>query len=238
MSFARLLSVNREGDEVRRNRNAKIVASLDPATSSPETIRELFLAGVDVFRLNLSHGTHADHAALMACVRATEKEFDRLIAPGRSAGATAANRRIRRRRDRSDERSAVSSRSGPDRGRSPQSLSSSPCAGLESESKLLLDDGKIQLRVTSCGTDFAETEIIAGGKLQDRTEVNVPQGSTAFPRPWREGSARSGFCYVARGPIGGAFVCPARGGMDAVREAVGGRAAVMAKLKSRLRSAI
>ncbi len=46
---------------MRRNRNAKIVATLGPASSSPETIRRLFEAGADVFRLNFSHGTHEDH---------------------------------------------------------------------------------------------------------------------------------------------------------------------------------
>ena len=46
---------------MRRNRNAKIVATLGPASSSPELIRALFNAGADVFRLNFSHGTHDDH---------------------------------------------------------------------------------------------------------------------------------------------------------------------------------
>ena len=47
---------------MRRTRNAKIVATLGPASSDKETVRQLFLAGVDVFRLNFSHGKHADHA--------------------------------------------------------------------------------------------------------------------------------------------------------------------------------
>ena len=51
----------RPRDDMRRHRNAKIVATLGPASSSPRCIRGLFQAGADVFRLNFSHGTHEDH---------------------------------------------------------------------------------------------------------------------------------------------------------------------------------
>jgi len=46
---------------MRRQRNAKLVATLDPASSTPEVIRSLYEAGADIFRLNFSHTTHADH---------------------------------------------------------------------------------------------------------------------------------------------------------------------------------
>src|SRR5262249_20841779 len=58
---------------MRRNRNAKIVATLGPASSSPERIRALFEAGVDVFRLNFSHGTHEDHKKRFDAIRELEK---------------------------------------------------------------------------------------------------------------------------------------------------------------------
>src|SRR5262249_61185271 len=63
-----------------RNRHAKIVATLGPASSTPERIRELFLAGVDVFRLNFSHGSHADHRVRLEAIRAVERENGRPIA--------------------------------------------------------------------------------------------------------------------------------------------------------------
>src|SRR3546814_14354729 len=63
----------------RRQRNAKIVATLGPASSSKEMIRELFRTGVDVFRLNFSHGTHADHRKLYNTIREIEEELDRPI---------------------------------------------------------------------------------------------------------------------------------------------------------------
>ena len=79
---------------MRRNRRAKIVATIGPATSSPEMIRKMFLAGVDVFRMNFSHGTQDDHAAVHAAIRALERPkyrarsaFSRTSRARRSASA-------------------------------------------------------------------------------------------------------------------------------------------------------
>ena len=57
---------------MRRQRNAKIVATLGPASSAPAMIESLFRSGVDVFRLNFSHGTPADHRKRMDAIRAVE----------------------------------------------------------------------------------------------------------------------------------------------------------------------
>src|SRR5919199_3618483 len=65
---------------MRRSRHAKIVATLGPASSSPEMIRALFEAGADVFRFNFSHGSHAEHQARYDIVRAIERETGRPIA--------------------------------------------------------------------------------------------------------------------------------------------------------------
>jgi pyruvate kinase len=54
---------------MRRQRHAKIVATVGPASASPDRLRKLFLAGVCTFRLNFSRGTHADHAAVHATIR-------------------------------------------------------------------------------------------------------------------------------------------------------------------------
>src|SRR5260221_2785946 len=64
---------------MRRRRSAKIVATLGPASSSPERIRALFEAGVDVFRLNFSHGSHDDHRARFDAIRKAEEETGRPI---------------------------------------------------------------------------------------------------------------------------------------------------------------
>ena len=64
---------------MHRKRNAKIVATLGPASSAPDLIQVLFEAGVDVFRLNFSHGTQADHEARYRAIRAVEQKAGRPI---------------------------------------------------------------------------------------------------------------------------------------------------------------
>ncbi len=64
---------------MRRHRNVKIVATLGPASNDPETVRALFEAGADVFRLNMSHGSHDEIAARHAMVRAVEADTGRPI---------------------------------------------------------------------------------------------------------------------------------------------------------------
>src|SRR5215471_13082962 len=63
----------------RRHRHAKIVATLGPSSSSRDTIRALFKAGVDVFRLNFSHGTHEQHRERLAQIRDVEREMGRPV---------------------------------------------------------------------------------------------------------------------------------------------------------------
>ena len=65
---------------IHRNRQTKIVATLGPASANHDMIRKLFMTGVDVFRLNFSHGSHEDHAARVKIIRDLEKEFGTPIA--------------------------------------------------------------------------------------------------------------------------------------------------------------
>ena len=63
-----------------RGRKVKILATTGPATREPEMLRKLFKAGVDAFRVNMSHGDHATHAGTIRMIREMEKEFHRPIA--------------------------------------------------------------------------------------------------------------------------------------------------------------
>src|SRR5215467_11259966 len=65
--------------DLRRRRSAKIVATLGPSSSTPEQIGALFEAGVDVFRLNFSHGTQDDHRARFEAIRRIESATGRPI---------------------------------------------------------------------------------------------------------------------------------------------------------------
>ena len=60
-----------------RSRKVRILATLGPASNSEDMIRALFVAGADAFRINMSHGTHDEHAARIAIIRAMEKEYGR-----------------------------------------------------------------------------------------------------------------------------------------------------------------
>ncbi len=65
---------------MRRTHMTKIVATLGPSSSSGDKIRTLFEAGVDVFRLNFSHGSHDDHRQSIAAIRSIEQAAKRPIA--------------------------------------------------------------------------------------------------------------------------------------------------------------
>lgn len=163
---------------MRRLRNAKIVATLGPASTSPEIIDALFEAGADVFRLNFSHGSHDDHRQRLDTIRAIEQQRGRPIgvlldlqgpklrigtfADGPIQLAAQASFRLDLDRDTPGSATRVSLPH-------PEIF-----AALREGAELLLDDGKIRLRVDRCGAEFAETRVINGGPLSDRKGVNVP----------------------------------------------------------------
>lgn len=163
---------------MKRDRRAKILATLGPASSSSETIQALFEAGADVFRLNFSHGSHEDHEARFDQIRAIERRAGRPIGvladlqgPKLRVGTFAAGPvqltegdsfRLDLERDRPGDKTRVAMPH-------PEIFDA-----LVEGTDLLLDDGRIRLRVERCGGDFAETRVIAGGPLSDRKGVNVP----------------------------------------------------------------
>ncbi|MBX6369327.1 MAG: pyruvate kinase [Rhodospirillales bacterium] len=162
---------------MRRNRSAKIVATLGPASSAPEMIRALFEAGVDVFRLNFSHGSHSDHQARIESIRAVEKELGRPIGvmadlqgPKLRLGTFAAGR----------VRLVAGNRFRLDLDPAPGDESRAPLphpeifAAIRPGTNLLVDDGKVRLEVERCGPDHAETKVVIGGFVSDRKGVNVP----------------------------------------------------------------
>lgn len=162
---------------MRRMRNVKIVATLGPASDTPEMIRKLFLAGADVFRLNMSHGSHPEIAERHAMIRAIEQECGRPIAiladlqgPKLRVGTFAAGA------EDLAEGARFRLDLDPAEGDATRVCLPHPeiFAALEPGARLLVNDGKIRLRVDSCGADFAECTVITGGTISNRKGVNVP----------------------------------------------------------------
>ena len=155
----------------------KIVATLGPSSSDYAMIRALFEAGADVFRLNMSHGSHADQAARHAIIRRVEEDMGRPIAiladlqgPKLRVGTFVAGAHELNEGDRF--RFDLDPAEGD--GRRVNLPHPEIFAALEPGSRLLVNDGKIRLTVDACGPDFADCTVTAGGTISNRKGVNVP----------------------------------------------------------------
>jgi pyruvate kinase len=163
--------------KLRRHRQTKIVATLGPASAGPEMITRLFHTGADVFRLNFSHGSHADHAANIAAVRALEEATGRQI--GLLADVQGPKLRVGRfaggRVHLSTGQTFILDQDpSPGSARRVQLPHPEILSAATSGTTLLLDDGKLRLRVAHNRGGHLECEVVTGGALSDRKGVNVP----------------------------------------------------------------
>ena len=161
----------------RRSRRAKILATLGPASADRAAIAALYRAGADAFRLNFSHGSHEQIQALYDIIREVEESALHPI-------AVVADLQGPKLRIGELANGTVSLREGQtfrlDQGHAKGDESRAPLpheavyGALNVGMDILLDDGRIHLRVTACGEDFAETEVVTGGALSDHKGVNLP----------------------------------------------------------------
>src|SRR5208282_5306232 len=170
--------------KIRRRRRTKIIATLGPASSTPEILARLFQAGADIFRLNFSHGTHEDHAARFAMIRELEERMDRPIGilcdvqgPKLRVGTFGGGR------VHLQTGQAFLLDLNPTPGDAARVNLPHPeiieAAGIGAT--LLLDDGKLRLRVVRKRSDALETEVVVGGPLSDHKGVNVPDVVLPIP---------------------------------------------------------
>lgn len=162
---------------MRRNRFTKIVATLGPATSSPEMIEKAFKAGVDVFRLNFSHGTQGEHKARYEAIRQAEKKHNRPA----SILADLQGPKLRIGKLKEDFVMLQPGQSFTlDRDETPgdQSRAYLPhpeiFAAMKAGDDLMIFDGKIRLKINSVTSTKMETTVVLGGKLTSFKGVNVP----------------------------------------------------------------
>ncbi|HEX6860774.1 MAG TPA: pyruvate kinase [Caulobacteraceae bacterium] len=161
----------------RRRRRTKIVATIGPASSTHEVLHELFEAGVDVFRLNFSHGSHEEHAERYAMIRDLEARTGRPI--GVLADVQGPKLRVGRFRGghvelQKGQEFTLDLKSVPGDARRVQLPHPEIIAAAEFGSHLLLDDGRIRLEVHRKAPDGLITRVLTGGRLSDRKGVNVP----------------------------------------------------------------
>ncbi|MGH7119973.1 MAG: pyruvate kinase [Acetobacteraceae bacterium] len=220
--------------KLRRRRRTKIVATVGPASSTVDVLTRLFQIGADVFRLNFSHGTHADHAERIRIIREMEHRFEHPIGiladvqgPKLRVGLFGGGR--------------VHLQTGqkfrldldPTPGNAIRVALPHPeiiaAAGIGTT--LLLDDGKLRLRVVRARADHLETEVLVGGPLSDHKGVNVPD--IVLPIPSLTEKDREDLAFaLAHGVdyIGLSFVQRPEDVVEAKR-LIEGRAWVMTKLE-------
>ena len=220
---------------LRRHRRTKIIATLGPASASAEMIEKLFRAGADVFRLNFSHGSHEVHAATLAAIRAVEARLGRPIGVladvqgpklrvgkfggGRVTLASGAQFRLDLNPTPGDARRVQLPH--------PEIINAARIG-----TTLLLDDGKLRLRVIRVReNDHLETEVINGGALSDRKGVNVPDVPLPIPALTVKDRADLDFILpLGIEYIGLSFVQRAEDVAEAI-EIAAGRALIMVKME-------
>ena len=162
---------------MKRQRNVKIVATLGPASDDYKMIRALHEAGADVFRLNMSHGSHEEIKVRHGIIRQIEKDLNSPIAI--LADLQGPKLRVGEFKNKEEELVVGAGfRLDLDDAKGDVNRVQLPHKeifdALEPGAHLLVNDGKIKLRVKDCGATFADCEVIVGGTISNRKGVNVP----------------------------------------------------------------
>ncbi|HJU76972.1 MAG TPA: pyruvate kinase [Sphingomicrobium sp.] len=167
-----------------RSRKVKILATLGPASNDARKIRKLMLAGADAFRINMSHGERKQKARLVAAIRKLEKEFHRpttilfdLQGPKLRVGHFNRGGAMLEKGERfifdRDERAGDKRR--------VQLPHSELFQSVKPGAKILIDDGKVRLKVADVDDDRIITEVQVGGQVSDNKGVNVPDVLVPIP---------------------------------------------------------
>ncbi len=167
-----------------RGRKVKILATLGPASRSPEMIEKLLRAGADAFRVNRSHGDHDTHAQTIAAIRAVEKNLGKPVAvlcdlqgPKLRVGTFKEGRAVIR------HSAHFTFDRDPAPGDENRVCLPHPelFSVLHKGQRLLIDDGKLKLRVIEASEDRILCSAEVGGVISDRKGVNVPDAVVPIP---------------------------------------------------------
>ncbi|HPF78063.1 MAG TPA: pyruvate kinase [Alphaproteobacteria bacterium] len=219
---------------IRRYRQTKIVATLGPASGDPVMMKALFEAGVDMFRLNFSHGSHDAHRKNVETARALEAEFGRPIAL--LADMQGPKLRIGRFKNDSIEiHQGMAFRFDLDDALGDETRVQLPhpevIEAMEIGSEILLDDGKVRVKITAKDKNGLDSEIVTGSKLSNNKGFNIPgiilpiAALTEKDRLDLEAAIGMGVDWIAQ-----SFVQKPEDVIEA-QKLIKGRAALMAKIE-------
>ncbi len=161
----------------RRNRRIKIIATLGPASVERETVAALFLAGADVFRINMSHASHDMMRERVALIRSLEEQFDRPIGilvdlqgPKLRVGTFASGAEELHKGD------VFTLDSDPAPGTAARVFLPHPeiLGSVQPGHRVLIDDGKVLLRVQAVREGLAECVVEVAGKISNKKGVSLP----------------------------------------------------------------
>lgn len=219
---------------MRRRRKTKILATLGPASSSAERIRALFDAGVDVFRINMSHTSHTALVELHSAVRGLEALVSRPIGilvdlqgPKIRLGTLQGGSRVLKEGERVRLVRKVSAEDPNDIPIPHPEVFSA----IKIRHTLLIDDGKVRLRLLSVKDNFAEAVVVVGGEIKDRKGVNLPD--TLLPIPAMTPKDRSDLDAALNLGVDWIALSFVQRPEDVaeIKKVVAGRAAVLAKIE-------
>jgi pyruvate kinase len=161
----------------------KIVATVGPASSSKDMLRALIKEGVDVFRLNFSHGTHEDHLKVIANVRELNKELDTKIAllqdlqgPKIRVNEMAPDVVLER-----GQELIITTKELVGNNKVVSTSYKNLPKDVKVGDMILIDDGKIELKVKEVRTDEVLNEVVYGGLLKSRKGINLPFTKVSAP---------------------------------------------------------
>ena len=217
-----------------RNRRTRIVATLGPASNTPEKIRALAEAGADVFRLNFSHGSHDDHTATFNAVRAASAQVERPLGVlGDLQGPKFRLGNFKDKRVQVARGDAFRLDLDPTPGdKTRVCVPHKPIfAALRPGATVLIDDGKVRLKVEEAGPDWAATRVVAGDELSNHKGLAVP-GET-IPMPALTDKDRADLAFALRLGVDWLALSFVQHPSDVaeLRQLVNGRAAIMAKIE-------
>jgi pyruvate kinase len=166
-------------------RRTKIVATIGPASGSPEMIMRLLEAGMDVARLNFSHGTYEEHAQRITTLREAARTLDRPLAilqdlqgPKIRTGPLVDDRPVQL---RAGERFDITTHEIVGTAARVSTTYTALPHDVQSGDRILLSDGLIELRVLETTDDEVRTEVIFGGELREHQGINLPGVNVSAP---------------------------------------------------------